>query len=1285
MEVESVLRTFLPGWSFQAIDAVGHSGGLAFGVKDGRMQLNSLWGMDHVLGMEIASPELGAPIMLLNIYGPCQGREQFWNNLLTKEIINNKRLILGGDLNFSIGFAEAWGPSAREDPLSDFFSNLLNSHNLLDVNLIKAKPTWRNRRTGEGRVAKRLDRFLINEDLMRDIPMIRKWIGEGETQIISPFSWRDTWRHVGNAQIENKGAHLGENLRRLKKATIEWAKARKKTQNENLSLIDQALRELEEPEADGYLNQESKEKILNLEKQRSKILLEKEEEWRQKSRATWLKAGDENTKFFHNYAKGRKNINTIWKLKDQNGREFSTFEDLSRLGKYHFQNLFTAQGGITLAEIIRTAQSFPRFVEEEEAGSMMEEVTKDEIEHVIKSMAKDKSPEVVNESRRKGEIHPPFNATFIALIPKKEDPDSFEDFRPISLCNCIYKIIAKIIAIRLKPILSKNISTEQFGFLDGRQIHEAIGVAQETLHSIRQTIKKGAVIKIDLSKAYDRICWTYLRLLLTHLGFKLDFINWIMGCVTSVSFAVLINGAASPFFKGQRGLRQGCPLSPLLFLLVAEGLSRLLMEAKREGLIKGLEVAVNLFISHLLFVDDILLFTNGSLNEVKELKVILDIFMKATGMQINFRKSHFIFEGFNRNERAQITSVIPFEAYTMEYPFKYLGFWLKPNSYKKQDWNWLVAKIEGKINHWSYKWLSRAGRLTLVNSVLHAMPVFWAALTWIPKGTLHKIKRICSRFLWSGAKEDTVLPWVAWDKIARPKEWGGWGIKNLNDFSTCLAAKSGWRIISSDNLWTRVVKRKYIDPMPLETRIRDPNKKGRNISVVWKATSEAFKVIEQGLSWQVGNGENVKIGRDPWVGFNDRYALTQGLIRHLEMKGIYNLHQIEKIGHSSIWGQAWMSGEDLDLDPVWWDDWNIFTQELSRSNVRIKDRPDQLVWAHADSGSYTPKAGYKFLMTKKGWEEPDWWSKSLWKLKCPKKSRLFFWCLLKGNVPSWDVLQTRFMIGPSRCPLCKLDSENVPHLFLHCPFTKKVWQEVQALIKKQLSWDGDSMKGAWDRWWIQHPGGNLKNLPPIISWGVWIARNKAIFQAVDTPACSIALQSSAIFSSIPEPEESLNIPHNREEQIRPNMPWAYLDGASPNQTAGAGMVIHLNESHSISASVGIGNGSNNFAELSVLKLLLCWLIQRHIFAIQIFGDSLNVIKWVNGINRCQNYMLRPLLEEVMNLKQSFNSFYLDHIYRNRNEDADKLSKEALQQTMGIWQITELNQGHAQISTQPPFA
>ena len=226
---------------------------------------------------------------------------------------------------------------------------------------------------------------------------------------------------------------------------------------------------------------------------------------------------------------------------------------------------------------------------------------------------------MIEESKRSNHIHPPLNTTFISLIPKIDIPQSFEDFRPISLCNVIYKVIAKIITKRIKPFLSASISKERFGFLDGRQIHEAIGVPQEGLHSMKTKKLKGVVVKIDLSKAYDRVNWLFIRLLLTHLLFEVHFINWVMGCISSTSFVVLINGLASPFFHDERGLRQGFPLSPMFFSLVVEGLGRALADGKVRGLFHGIPITHTLVLTHLLFVDDVHILCNGQRDDVETL------------------------------------------------------------------------------------------------------------------------------------------------------------------------------------------------------------------------------------------------------------------------------------------------------------------------------------------------------------------------------------------------------------------------------------------------------------------------------------------------------------------------------------------------------------------------------------------------------------------------------------------------------------------------------------------
>jgi hypothetical protein len=167
---------------------------------------------------------------------------------------------------------------------------------------------------------------------------------------------------------------------------------------------------------------------------------------------------------------------------------------------------------------------------------------------------------------------------------------------------------------------------------------------------LREKNSKSLILKLDLRKAYDCVDWDFLHMVLIQIGFESQMTRWIMSCVTSPSFVVLINGEATKFFKSGRGLRQGCPLSPLLFILVMETLSLLLKKGKVENKISGVKVSRLVNILHLFFVDDVLIMSNVDLNEWKEILDCILLFCKATGLQVNFSKTMVHYEGLTESE-----------------------------------------------------------------------------------------------------------------------------------------------------------------------------------------------------------------------------------------------------------------------------------------------------------------------------------------------------------------------------------------------------------------------------------------------------------------------------------------------------------------------------------------------------------------------------------------------------------------------------------------------------------
>ena len=218
-----------------------------------------------------------------------------------------------------------------------------------------------------------------------------------------------------------------------------------------------------------------------------------------------------------------------------------------------------------------------------------------------------------------GIFDPAINHTFIALIPKKLKPSCVTDFRPISLCNVVYKLCSKVLANRLKVVLPQIISPTQSAFILERLITDNLLVAFEALHTMNGRIRgrQGYMaLKLDISKAYNRVEWAFLEEMMRRLGFAECWINLIMTCVNTVSYSILINGQPHGHIIPTRDLRQGDPLSPYLFILCAEGLSNLISKAEMNGRVLGLPITRGgTKIGHLFFADDSLLFCKANLFE----------------------------------------------------------------------------------------------------------------------------------------------------------------------------------------------------------------------------------------------------------------------------------------------------------------------------------------------------------------------------------------------------------------------------------------------------------------------------------------------------------------------------------------------------------------------------------------------------------------------------------------------------------------------------------------------
>ncbi|XP_075659165.1 uncharacterized protein LOC142629055 [Castanea sativa] len=970
------------------------------------------------------------------------------------------------------------------------------------------------------------------------------------------------------------------------------------------------------------------------------VTVKEEEYWALKSRINAATFGDRNTSFFHISTIVRRQRNKIRCLMDAEGNWLADEVEIKNYIRNGFKKLYMTE--LIVSTMTSNVSNFSCcFLEEGDRIRIDGGVTEEEVRAGLWSLKPFKAPRpdglhagfyqrfwlvvknsIYNDVKGifdKGCVPSYLNETLISLNLKCQNPETLNNYRPISLCNSVYKIVSKILVARIRPLLSSLISPVQAAFVPGRKGMDNVLIAQELFHALDK--KKGKMgfmaVKLDLEKAYDHLEWGFIHRVLQAFHFPQKMTKLVMSCVTTSSTSILINGGALERFEPSRGIRQGDHLSPYLFILCMEYLGHLIEQKCARGDWAPLKASKdNVGVSHLLFADDIILFSRADVRGCEAVLDVLGNFCKESGQKINPDKSRIYFSpNVSDGLKEEISDRLGIrETNNIR---KYLGFPIKHRGVPRNAYNFIVERV--------MKNLSFSGQVVLIKSVMSAIPNHVMQGAALPIHVCEKLDKINREFLWGSTNERRKMHMVGWSKIVKSKDEGGLGIQEARAKNIALLSKLNWRMYhEQDALWAKVLLKKYCANS--RVRLRDPEKLPSSPN--WKAISLGFPIFCNGIAWGIGNGAEVDVWLDNWINGDSLRGMIEGPLKQEELN---------------------LRVSDLYSCQGW--NWDLISFDLPFSiKEKIKAIPiqmigsgrDMVMWKFSKNGEFTTTSAYK--LAHQGDENAAQFS----------------------GIPVKEVLADRGVNCDKLCPLCRNQDESIIHVLHDCVYARDVWQKLEVSPTQVTSFaDGlevwlktNSLSSALHKGSIPWCTVFLYTV-----WSLWKNRNSTVFDnsvpnlTLERVCLSQAKEYHFCVSKVKQVTPKIAIPI---KWTKPFPGWHKLntDGASlgnPGKADGGGL-IRDSEGRCIRGySRSIGHTTSVMAKLWALKDGLNLAIQLGIGYLEVELDAKVIVEMLKNSNST-NIKVSPLLLDCRSLIARFMQVRLAYVYREGNRCADLLAK-----------------------------